>query len=131
MLAKIFTSLVLAVTVATALVVVAEPTAYAAGSDVISEACKSNPGGPNAGICAKSQALFGPDSIWTKIINALIYVIGAVAVLMIVIGGLRYTISSGDSGQLTSAKNTILYAVVGLIIAVMAYAIVNFVLSKI
>jgi hypothetical protein len=63
--------------------------------------------------------------------NIIIFVIGAISVLMIIIGGLRYTISNGDQGALTSAKNTILYAIVGLIVSLMAYAIVNFVLTNI
>jgi len=68
------------------------------------------------------------DSIkW--IVNVLLFVLGAVAVIMIIIGGIRYTTSNGESAQITSAKNTILYAVVGLVVAILAYAIVNFVLS--
>ena len=63
------------------------------------------------------------------VVNVLLYVIGAVAVIMIVIGGIRYTTSNGDSSQITSAKNTILYAVVGLVVAMLAYAIVNFVIN--
>lgn len=63
------------------------------------------------------------------VVNVLLYVIGAVAVIMIVIGGIRYTTSNGDSSQVTSAKNTILYAVVGLVVAMLAYAIVNFVVG--
>ncbi len=50
--------------------------------------------------------------------------------IMIVIGGIKYTTSNGDSSSVTSAKNTILYAVVGLIVAMMAYAIVNYVVGK-
>lgn len=63
------------------------------------------------------------------VVNILLFVIGAVAVIMIVIGGLRYTISQGDSSSVSGAKNTILYAVVGLVVALFAYAIVNFVLK--
>ncbi len=63
------------------------------------------------------------------IVNVLLFVLGAVAVIMIIIGGIRYTTSNGEAAQLTSAKNTILYAVVGLVVAILAYAIVNFVLS--
>ena len=63
------------------------------------------------------------------VVNTLLFILGAVAVIMIVIGGIRYTISQGDSGAVTSAKNTILYAVIGLIVAIMAYAIVNFVVT--
>lgn len=64
------------------------------------------------------------------IVNVLLFILGAVAVIMIVIGGIRYSISQGDSGAITSAKNTILYAVIGLVVALLAYAIVNFVLTQ-
>jgi hypothetical protein len=63
------------------------------------------------------------------VVNILLYLLGAIAVVMIVIGGIRYTTSNGDSSAMTSAKNTILYAVVGLVVALLAYAIVNFVLD--
>ena len=63
------------------------------------------------------------------IINVLLYILGAIAVVMIVIGGIRYSTSNGDSGSIKSAKDTILYAVIGLIVAIMAYAIVNFVVQ--
>lgn len=64
-----------------------------------------------------------------NIINVLLYVIGSVAVIMIVIGGLRYVLSGGDSSSTKGAKDTILYAVVGLVVAIFAYAIVNFVIT--
>lgn len=67
----------------------------------------------------------------TNIINILLFVIGAIAVIMIIIGGIRYITSNGDSAQTTGAKNTILYAVVGVVVALMAFAIVNFVVKNI
>jgi multisubunit Na+/H+ antiporter MnhB subunit len=63
-------------------------------------------------------------------VNVLLFILGAVAVIMIVIGGIKYTTSNGDASSVTSAKNTIMYAVVGLIVALMAYAIVNFVIQQ-
>ena len=91
--------------------------------------CNAN---ANTEICkATDDKLFGPNSIWTNILNTLIYVTGAISALMIVVGGLRYTLSNGDQSGINGAKNTILYAVVGLILSVMGYAIVNFVLSRI
>jgi len=57
-------------------------------------------------------------------------VMGMVAVIMIVVGGVRYTTSNGDSSAIKSAKDTILYAVVGLVVAMMAFAIVNFVIDR-
>ena len=56
---------------------------------------------------------------------------GVVAVLVIIWGGIRYTTSNGDSIQIQSAKNTILYAVVGLVVVIMAAAITNFVTQNI
>jgi len=65
-----------------------------------------------------------------KIVNLLLYVIGAVAVIMIVVGGIKYVVSNGDSSAVTSAKNTIFYAVIGIVVAILAYAIVNFVITS-
>lgn len=73
--------------------------------------------------------LTGQDGIFTTIVNILLFIIGAISVIMLIIGGIRYTISAGDSGNVTAAKNTILYAIVGLVIAFLAYAIVNWVLG--
>lgn len=61
----------------------------------------------------------------------LLFIVGAIAVLMVIIGGLRYVTSSGDQASITSAKNTIIYAIVGLIVAFAAYGIVNFILDNI
>ena len=65
------------------------------------------------------------------IINVIIGVIGFVAVVVIILGGVQYTTSAGDPGKVKKAKDTILYGIVGLVIALLAFAIVNFVLSSI
>ena len=65
------------------------------------------------------------------IINAIIAVLGIVAVLVIILGGVQYMTSSGDSAKVKKAKDTILYGVIGLIICVLAFAIVNFVIMNI
>jgi len=64
------------------------------------------------------------------IVNVLTFVVGVVSVIMIIIGGLRYITSAGDSGNITNAKNTILYAIVGLVIVIVAQVIVNLVVSQ-
>lgn len=64
-----------------------------------------------------------------SVVNFLLYILGAIAVIMIIIGGIRYTTSNGDASNTKAAKDTILYAVVGLVVAILAYAIVNFVLG--
>ena len=74
--------------------------------------------------------LFGDAGIFSQISSVLLFIVGAIAVIMIVIGGLRYVISGGDSAQVQSAKNTILYALVGIIVAILAYAAVNFVIHN-
>ncbi len=68
--------------------------------------------------------------VFTQIVNILLFIIGAIAVIMLVIGGIRYTTSNGDSNQVSAAKNTILYAIIGIIVAILAYAIVNFVIRS-
>lgn len=71
--------------------------------------------------------LFGPAGIFKKVTDVLLFIIGAVAVIMLVIGGIRYTISGGDQAQVKAAKDTILYAIIGIVIAILAYAIIGFV----
>lgn len=70
------------------------------------------------------------QKIVTNIINIVSLVVGVAAVIMIMVGGLRYITSNGDSGQVGNAKNTILYAVVGLIVVALAQIIVRFVVNK-
>ena len=70
------------------------------------------------------------NSIITTVINVFSIVVGVVAVIMIIIGGLKYITSGGDSGNITGAKNTILYAVIGLVVVALAQFIVKFVLGK-
>ena len=69
------------------------------------------------------------NDVIKTIINALLFFIGVVAVIMIIWAGVQYTTSAGDSNKVATAKNTIVYAVIGLIVAIFAYAIVNFVVS--
>lgn len=65
-----------------------------------------------------------------QIINVIIGVIGFIAVIVIILGGVQYTTSAGDSGKVKKAKDTIMYGIIGLVIALLAYSIVNFVLSS-
>ncbi len=74
--------------------------------------------------------LFGNGGMFNTVSNVLLFIVGAIAVIMIVIGGLRYVTSGGDANNVVAAKNTILYALVGVIIAILAYAAVDFVISS-
>ncbi len=69
-------------------------------------------------------------TVWRTVTNTLVFVVGTVAVLMIIIGGLMYVLSAGDPSSTKKAKDTILYAIIGVVVAILAYAIVKFVLIK-
>jgi len=96
---------------------------------------------PKTAVCTALQAGFdcttappNGTSINTAIgavINILSFLVGTVAVIMIIYGGFRYISSGGDSGKITSAKNTIIYAIIGLVVTAFAQVIVRFVLQKI
>lgn len=93
-------------------------------------------GGASAGInCARGdevpgEDLFnGEDSIFKNVVNIMLFIIGALSVVMLIWGGIRYTTSGGQSAAVTSAKNTIMYSIIGLVVAFLAFAIVNWVLN--
>lgn len=85
----------------------------------------------NTATCTTPGSTRTVASTIRDIANILIFIVGAVAVLMVIVGGLRYTFAQGDNAAITAAKNTILYAIVGVVVAVAAYGIVSFVTSTI
>lgn len=108
-------------------------TAFAGGASVSAIDC-SGTACINDGINSTGDGTTdGPtlDGVFKTVVNVLLYVIGAISVIMLIIGGIRYTISGGNSTHVTAAKNTIMYALIGLIIAFLAYAIINWVLTSI
>ncbi len=72
--------------------------------------------------------LFGDTGVFKQITNTVLYIVGIIAVIMLIIGGIRYVTSGGDAKKVTDAKNTVLYAIIGLVISFLAFAIVNFVI---
>jgi hypothetical protein len=94
---------------------------------------------PNADVCAGIQATGASsctngtqvNNIISTVINILSVIVGIAAVIMIIVGGLKYVTSGGDSAATASAKNTILYAIIGLVIAALAQFIVKYVLSRV
>lgn len=70
------------------------------------------------------------QTVIRTIVNTLLFFIGTLAVIMIIYGGFKYVSSSGEASAVASAKNTILYAVIGIIVAALAYNIVDFVLDR-
>ena len=69
------------------------------------------------------------NTVIRTIINAIIFVVGMVAVIMIILGGVNYATSQGDPGKVKKGKDTIMYGIIGLVISILAFAIVNFVLQ--
>ncbi len=89
--------------------------------------------GPGTGACSVktgSQNTSFVDTI-KLVINIMLFIIGLIAVVMLVIGGIRYATSGGSQEAVKSAKDTILYAIIGIVVAVMAYAVVGFVTQNI
>jgi len=108
---------------------------FAAPQVAHAQNCTDAAGGISSGAdCAKptgaAENLFGDGSIFNTITNILLFLIGAISVIMLIIGGVRYVVSGGDQGAVTSAKNTILYAIIGIIIAFLAFAAVRFVTDQ-
>ena len=97
------------------------------------------PDGTNADDLTKCKGIGSSDNnlnngnlmtTLNQIINVIIGVIGFIAVIVIILGGVQYTTSAGEASKVKKAKDTIMYGVVGLIVALLAYSIVNFVLSN-
>lgn len=84
--------------------------------------------------CAAAEGseteLFSDDGVFRRITSVLLFLVGAISVIMLIIGGIRYVISAGDQNQVTAAKNTILYAIIGIVVAFLAFAAVNFVIGQ-
>jgi hypothetical protein len=97
-----------------------------AASSVIEEQCKDN---PDSAVCKTQYA--SADNLTQNIVNTLLFVVGAISVVMIIVGGIMYATSAGDAGRVTKAKNTIMYSLVGLVISFLAFAIVQFVVRQV
>lgn len=105
-----------------------QPVGDALAINVIKEQCSQSTTGSQS-VCNAAVKDNATDMAKT-IINTLLYVLGIIAVIMIVVGGIRYTTSAGDASRIKAAKDTIMYSVVGLVVALLAFAIVNFVLGR-
>lgn len=105
-------------------------TPRAAFADAKAEVCAGVGAAVGAkGDCATDSGT-SVNSVIAAVVNILSLLVGIIAVIMIIVGGFRYVTSGGDSGTLTTAKNTIIYAIIGLVVVAFAQAIVQFVLKK-
>lgn len=87
--------------------------------------------GSNANCSKTPDGSVGLNSVVSATINILSIIVGIVAVIMIMLAGFKYITASGDSNKISSAKNTLIYAIVGLVIVALSQSLVKFVLSKI
>jgi hypothetical protein len=98
--------------------------------------CGSNIGGLEGGVTDASECTdvegsgSSIENLIRTIINVFSVIVGSISVIMIIVGGFRYITSAGDSNNVSGAKNTILYAIVGLVIVAFAQIIVQFVLQR-
>lgn len=99
------------------------PAGLVSAQGVLDEACSTS----DSAICNNTEQTAG--DVIGVVINTLLFIVGALSVIMIIYGGIRYTTSAGDAAKVTSAKNTITYAIVGLVVSFLAFAVVNWVLQ--
>ena len=113
--------LVLAALLVVGVAAVVVPVASVAAADL--DPCTLNPA-----MCAGKETEV--NNIFKTIVNVLLFVVGIIAVIMIIISGIRYASSAGNANSVAAAKNTLMYSVIGLLVAIFAYAIVNFVVMR-
>ena len=78
----------------------------------------------------KGKSIDGDGGLIKTVVNVLLWAVGILSVIMIIFSGFRYITSAGDASKTKSAQSTLIYSVVGLIVAIMAYAIVNMVINR-
>ncbi len=116
----------------------AMPATVSAQYDLFPSECngtgnQNDPNDPrNASACSAtgSNPIVGPDGILTKVLGIFSFVVGAAAVIMMIFGGMKYISANGDATKLASARDTILYAMVGIAVFLSSHLIARFVLSK-
>ena len=122
----------LALTVVPGAMMLTASPAFAQNSEIQESLCSGAnleaPGSTTS--CATDTGGTGVNGIVNTVITVFSWVVGVVSVIMIIVGGFKYVTSGGESSGVTSAKNTILYAIVGLIIVAISQVVVKFVLSN-
>jgi len=122
--------------VATTVIMLSAPVSASAQLyNPFSDVCNSkvSPDVGSSSVCQTPSGgtpISGTGSILLKAVTILDLVIGVAAVIMIIVGGLRYVLSQGDPNNTNSSKNTILYAVIGLVVAASAQILVTFILNR-
>ncbi|MCL2280841.1 TrbC/VirB2 family protein [Candidatus Saccharibacteria bacterium] len=100
--------------------------------DKLADGVTDNPAKKNSATCEDLTGQSGErvTSIFQNIVNVLLFGAGIIAVIVIIVSGIRFVTSRGDSNAVTKARQSLIYSVAGLVITVAAFAIVNFVFSR-
>lgn len=111
------------------LFVVALPNVVLAAQDPIEQACAVNPSSP---VCQTNDdnPIFGPTGILTRATVIISFIVGVASVIMIIINGFKFVLSNGNAESVSSARRGLLFAIIGLIIALSAQAIVLLILRR-
>lgn len=107
----------------------------AAAYSFFGDVCKGE--ADNSAVCQErkksqttdSNSIYGPNGIIIKITNIVALVAGIAAVIFVIIGGIKYILSSGDPANIKSAKATIIFAIIGIIVIVVAQSLIGFVIN--
>lgn len=111
------------------LIIMLPAPAYAV--DVFDDVC-NQPGSEDSPACQEDKdTITGSEGIFARITSVIALVAGAVAVIVIIIGGFMYVMAGGDSGKLKTARDTIIYAVIGLVVIALAQSIIVFIINRI
>jgi hypothetical protein len=109
--------------------------AQAAQKNILTDACGTAAGAARgSAVCQAENSgdpITGPNGVLSKVTRLVSYLAGVTAIILLIVGGMMYVLSNGDAGKLQTAKNTIIYAVVGLAVVIFAQAILIFVLNKV
>lgn len=121
---KLFFALILSL-------VFALPATVSAQFDPLNPACDTAT--EDASICNTdgSDPIAGKEGIIMRVVNILSYVVGAASVIMVIFGGMKYVLANGDSNSISTARNTILYALIGVVVFLFSQLIIRFVISRI
>lgn len=113
-------------------------TVYAADIDIIDPSVCSVSEGPQPEACnienpnkdSSDNILVGPNGMITRLAKWLVYISGALAAILIIIAGLMFIFSQGNPESAGRARRTVLYALIGVVVAVVGQAIISFVLIR-
>ena len=87
-------------------------------------------GAAESQVCA-AKSTDDASKMSTTVVNTMLFILGILAVIMIIVSGIKYVTANGDASKIKSAKDTLTYSIVGLVVAILAYSIVNFVVTRI